>query len=118
MEPSQQHFVDPGAIVDCDDCEAGILLAFPQEVIDLNVGIAVVAVFHVSASAKESIRFIKKQDRATTFRRVENTAEILFCLADVLRDYGIQIDPAQVFSQAARQSLSRDKAPRPIFAGE
>lgn len=51
------------------------------------------AIFHVSAFAKKSIRLIKKQDRLTILRGVENTAEILLGLANVFRDYGAQIDP-------------------------
>ena len=118
MKPWQQSFVDPGAIAGGEDCEAGTFLASPQEVVDFNVGMAVVAIFHVSAFAKKSIRLIKKQDRMTILRRIENTAEILLGLANIFRDDGIQIDPVQVFPKVVGQSLSRDKMPRPIFAGE
>jgi hypothetical protein len=93
MKPSQQPFVDPDAIAGGEDCEAGIFLTSPQEIIDFNVGIAVVASFHVSAFAKKSIRLIKKQDRMIILCRIENTAEILFCLANIFGDYGTQIDP-------------------------
>ena len=93
MKSSQQPFVDPGAIAGGEDCEAGIFLASPQEIIDFNVGIAVVAIFHVSAFAKKSIRLIKKQDRMTILRRIENTAEILLRRANIFRDDGTQIDP-------------------------
>ena len=79
---------------------------------------AVVAIFHVSAFAKKSIRLIKKQDRMTILRRIENTAEILLGLANVFGDYSIQIDPVKVFPEGVCQSLSRDKTFRPIFAGE
>ena len=93
MKPSQQPFVDPGAIAGGEDCEAGIFLASPKEIIDFNVGIAVGTNFHVSAFAKKSICLIKKQDRMTILRRIENTAEILLGLANISRDDGIQIDP-------------------------
>ena len=93
MKSSQQPFVDPGAIAGGEDCEAGIFLASPQEIIDFNVGIAVVAIFHVSAFAKKSIRLIKKKDRMTILRRIENTAEILLRRANIFRDDGTQIDP-------------------------
>src|SRR4029453_17973804 len=93
MKPSQQPFVDPGAIAGGEDCEAGVFLASPQEIIGFNVGIAVVAIFHVNAFAKKSIRLIKKKDRMTILRRIENTAEILLGLANIFRDDGIQIDP-------------------------
>jgi len=92
MKPSQQSFVDPGAIAGGEDCEAGIFLAAQQEIIDFN-GIAVVAIFHVSAFAKKSIRLIKKKDRMTILRRIENTAEILLGLANVFLDNGVQVDP-------------------------
>jgi hypothetical protein len=93
MKSSQQPFVDPGAIAGGEDCEAGIFLASPQEIIDFNVGIAVGTNFHVSAFAKKSICLIKKQDRMTILRRIENTAKILLGLANISRDDGIQIDP-------------------------
>ena len=93
MKPSQQPFVDPVAIAGGEDCEVSIFLAFPQEIIDFTVGRAVVAIFHISAFAKECIRLIKKQDRMTILRRLENTAEILLGLANIFRDDGIQIDP-------------------------
>jgi len=92
MEPWQQPFVDSGAIAGGEDCEAGIFLASPQEIIDFNVGISVVAIFNVSAFAKKSIRLIKKQHGMTILRRTENTAEILLGLANIFRDDGTQID--------------------------
>jgi hypothetical protein len=93
MKPSQQRFVDPGAIASGEDCEAGTFLASPQQIIDFNVSIAVVSIFHVSAFAKKSIRLIKKQDRMTILRRIENTADIFLGRANIFRDDGIQIDP-------------------------
>jgi hypothetical protein len=93
MKASQQRFLDPGTIARGEDCEAGIFLASPQEIIDFNVGIAVVPIFHVSAFAKKSIRLIKKQDHMTILRPIENTADIFLGLANIFRDDGIQIDP-------------------------
>jgi hypothetical protein len=93
VKPSQQPFVDPGAIGGGENCEAGIFLASPQEIIDFNVAIAVVAIFHVSAFAKKSIRLIKKQHGMNILRRIENTAEILLGLANVFLDNGVQVDP-------------------------
>jgi hypothetical protein len=93
MKPSQQPFVDLGAIAGGEDCEAGIFLASPQEIIDFSAGTTVVAIFHVSAFAKKSIRLIKKQDRMTILRRIENTAEILLGLANIFRNDGVQIGP-------------------------
>ena len=93
MKPSQQPFVDPGTIAAGEDCEAGIFLASLQEIIDFNIGIAVVAIFHLSAFAKKSTRLIKKQDRTTILRRIEDAAEILLGLSNSFRDDGIQIDP-------------------------
>ena len=92
MKPSQKTFVDHGAIVRGEDCEPGMFLASSQETIDFNVGIAVVAIFHGSAFAKESIRVIKKQDRTINRRRIENTADIFLGLANIFRDHSIQID--------------------------
>ena len=114
MKPSPDPSVDVGVIVGCEDGDTRIFPSSSQEVIE--VCITIVTLFHVSAFAKKRVRFVKKQNDATAFCRAENTAEILFCLANVFRDYGIQIDPVQAFSEVARQSLSGDKALHPIFA--
>ena len=118
MKPSHQRFVDVCAIGDGEDRETAIFPGPPQHILDFNPGMAVVAVFHISAFAKKSIRFVEKQNHPILFRQIKDTAEILFCLANVIGDYAIQIDPVQVFFKVACQVLSGEKTPRPIFAGQ
>jgi hypothetical protein len=118
MKPSHQRFVDVGATGGSQDREAAIFLGPPQHILDFNAGMAVVAMFHISAFPKKSIRFVEKQSHPILFRQIKDTVEILFCLANVIGDYAIQIDPVQVLFKVACQGLNGEKAPRPIFAGQ
>jgi hypothetical protein len=93
MKSSPERFVDLDAIADGENRETGVFASSPQEIIEFNVCITVVAIFHISAFAKKSVRLVEKQDNMTTFRRVENAAEILLCFANVFGDYAIQINP-------------------------
>jgi len=93
MKLSPERLLDPGSIAGGEDRETRVFPSPPQEVIDFNVCITVVAIFHVSTFAKKSIRFVEKQDDATILRRIENTAEILLCLANIFGDHSPQIDP-------------------------
>ena len=67
MKPWHQRFVDVGAIGDGEDREAAIFPGSPQHILDFNAGMAVVAVFHISAFAKKSIRFVEKQNHPIIF---------------------------------------------------
>src|SRR5262249_5224013 len=52
----------------------------------------VVAVLHFAAFAEESVCLIEEQDGASVFSRVEQPAQVLLRLADVLIDDRRQID--------------------------
>lgn len=93
MKLSPDRFVDPGSIAGREDREPGIFSSPQQEIIDFNVGVAVVAVFHVRTFAKKSIRFVEEQDAVTILRRNEDTAKILLCLANIFGGDGLQVDP-------------------------
>jgi hypothetical protein len=92
MKLSPERLLDPGSIAGGEDRETCVFPSPPQEIIDFNVCITVVAICHGSTFAKKSIRFVEKHDDATILRRTENTAEILFCLANIFGDYSIQIE--------------------------
>ena len=115
MKPSHQRIVDVGAKGGSQDRKAAIFPGSPQHILDFK---AVVASFRISAFAKKSVRFVEKQNHPILFRQIKDMVEILFCLANVIGDYAIQIDPVQVFFKVACQGLNGEKAPRPIFAGQ
>src|SRR6266704_299284 len=67
MQPSPERVVDRTAIAGGEDREAGILLDFLQKIIDLDVGITVVAILHLSPLAKEGIPLRRKKRTAPLF---------------------------------------------------
>jgi len=118
MKPSQERLVDLSATAHSEDPEAGVFLDSLKEIIDLDVGVTVVAIVHIGAFAKERIRFVEKEDRTAAIRRSEDASQILLRLANIFRDNGAQIDAVQVFSQIASQSLGGEERAHPVFAGE
>ena len=118
MKPSQERVVDLSATAHSEDPEAGVFLDSLKEIIDLDVGVTVVAIVHIGAFAKERIRFVEKEDRTAAIRRSEDASQILLRLANIFRDNGAQIDAVQVFSQIASQSLGGEERAHPVFAGE
>src|SRR6266705_1306165 len=92
MKPSRERVVDLSASAGGDNREAGIFLNLLQEIIDLDVGITVVAIMHLGVFAKERLRFVEKEDRTAAIRRSEDASQILLRLANVFRDDGAQID--------------------------
>jgi hypothetical protein len=101
-----------------EDREAGVFLDSLEEIIDLNVGVTIVAIMHLGAFAKEGIGFVEKEDCTTSFRRIEDASQILLRLANIYRDDGAQIDALEIFSQIAGHSLRGDELTDPVFAGE
>lgn len=118
MKPARERVVDLGAFSGGEDRDAGVFLDFLEEIINLNVGVSVVAIMHLSALAKERIGFVEKEDSATLLRRIEDATQILLRLANVFRNDDAQIDAVQAFSQIAGQSLGGDERAGPVFAGE
>src|ERR1051325_2423401 len=53
-----------------------------QQVGDLNVGIAVMRIFHFRSLAKESIGFVKKQNSVAGLRGAEDAVQILLRFTD------------------------------------
>jgi len=61
--------------------EAGVFLDSLEEIVDLDVGVTVVAILHVGAFAKEDIRFVEKENRITVLRCVEDATQTLLRLS-------------------------------------
>src|SRR6266581_5616570 len=93
MKPSRERVVDLITSAGGEDRGAGVVLDSLQEIINLDVGVTVVAIMHIGAFAKEGIRFVEKEDRTTAIRRIEDAPQILLRLANIFRDDGAQIDP-------------------------
>ena len=82
------------------DGQAAIGLHPLQQVADLDVGVAVVAVLDLAPLAEEGVGLVEEEDRAAVLGRVEDPAQVLLGLADVLADHAGQVDPVQVQAQA------------------
>src|SRR4051794_13192740 len=95
-DPPRERLIQGIALVRGEDREAAVGLHALQEVADLDVGIAVVAVLDLGALAEERVRLVEEQDRAAALRRVEHPAEVLLRLPDVLRDDLAEVDPVEV----------------------
>jgi hypothetical protein len=118
IKPSRKRVVDLSSIAGGEDREASVFLDSLEEIIDLNVGVTIVAIMHLGAFAKEGISFVEKEDCTTSFRRIEDASQILLRLANIYRDDGAQIDALEIFSQIAGHSLRGDELTDPVFAGE
>ena len=68
------------------DGQAAVRLHALQQIADLDVGVAVVAVLDLAALAEQRIGLVEQQDRAAVLGGVEDAAQILLRLADVLAD--------------------------------
>ena len=68
------------------DRQAAVDLHPLQQVADLDVGVAVVAVLHLAALAEERVGLVEEQDRAAVLGGIEHPPQVLLGLADVLAD--------------------------------
>src|SRR5215467_3790504 len=58
-----------------------------QQVIDLDIGIAIMSILYLRAFAEKSVSFIEEQDCVAVFSLLENPAQVLFRLPNVLADH-------------------------------
>ena len=83
-----------------EDRQAAISLHALQQIVDLDVGVAVVAVLDFAALAEQRVGFVEEQDRAAVLGGVEQPAQVLLRLADVFADDGRQIDAVEIAAAA------------------
>src|SRR5204863_7707201 len=117
-EASQKGWIEGLPLVRREDREAAVGLHPLQEVADLDVRVAVVAVLHLAAPAEERIGLVEEQDRAALVGGVEEPAEVLLRLADVLADDGAEVDPVEVEPQLPREDLGGRGLPGAARSGE
>ena len=102
---AQKCLVERGLAVGGQDGEAAIGLHALQQVADLDVRVAVVAVFDLGALAEERVGFVEEQDGGALFGGVEDAAQILLGLADVLADDLAEVDAEEIEAQLVREHL-------------
>src|SRR5271165_777699 len=75
-------------------------------------------ILHLAALAKQGIGFVEEQDRATALGSVEDAAQVLLGLADVLAHYRAQVDAVKIEPQGGRQHLRRHGLAGAALTGE
>ena len=95
-----------------EDRQAAVRLHPLQQVVDLDVGVAVVAVLDLAALAEQRVGLVEEQDRAAVLGRVEDAAQVLLGLADVLAHHAGEVDPVEVEPQLARRAPRRPSSCR------
>ena len=117
-KPAQEGRIKRVLHVGCQNGQPAIRLHSLQKVADLDVGITIVAVFHLAPFAEERVGFVEKQDRATFLGGVEHAAQIFLRLADVLAHNRAEIDPEKIEPQFVRQNFRREGFTRAARPGE
>ena len=118
MEPRQERIAHAASTLRGKDRKTSGALDSFQKIVDLDVGVTVVAIIDLGAFAKKRVRFVEKKDCATRFCRIEDSTYILLRLADVFAHHVAQIDAVEVHPQPARQSLGGGERSRQAFASE
>ena len=101
------------------DRQAAVGLHPLQQVVDLDVGVAVVAVLDLAALAEQRVGLVEEQDRAAALSAASNSAaQVLLGLADVLADHGGQVDAVEVEPQLVGDDLGGHRLAGAARAGE
>ena len=79
-----------------------------KQVAHLDIGVAVVAVLDLAALAEERIGLVEEEHGAARLGRVEDGAQILLGLADVLRHDAREVDAVEI-----EREIVGDRLPRP-----
>ena len=80
-----------------------------KEVIDFDVGIAVVGALDFGALTKQGIRLIEEENRTAVLRILGDTTETLLRLADVFAHYTHQIDAIEGQFQTVSRNPRSDR---------
>src|SRR5580700_6376381 len=101
----QKRKVDIGLEVRGEDRKARILFHPLQKVTHFDVCVAIVAVFHFAALAKKRVGFVKEQYHAGTLGLIEDLAQILLGLTDILAYNRAESDAIEIHVQCAGDHL-------------
>ena len=96
VRPHHERLVHLLAQVGREDDDAVVLLDAPEEVVDLEVGVAVVRVADLVRLPEQRVGLVEEQDRVAACAGLEDLGEVLLGLADILRHHRRQVDPEQL----------------------
>ena len=111
-QPAQERLVEVLLAVGGEDREALEALHALEQVADLEVGVAVVRVLDLGALAEQRVGLVEEQDHVGRVGGVEQPAQVLLGLADVLVDDLRQVDAVQRQRQCLARSPRRPSSCR------
>ena len=114
-DAAQEGAVERALHVGGEDRQAAIGLDPLQQVGDLDVGVAVVAVLDLAALAEERVGLVEQQHRAAGLGGVEQALQVLLGLADVLADHASPDRRGRGRARARWRSLRRPASCRCRF---
>ncbi len=117
-QPAQERLVEGTTHVGRQHREPPVGLHPLEQVVDLDVGVAVVAVLHLTAAAEQRVRLVEEQQRTTLLGGVEQFAQVLLGFADVLAHHGRQVDAVQIQPELPCQHLRGHRLTGPARPGE
>ena len=117
-KPAQKGRIQSTLHIGGKNCQAAEGLHALQQIIDLDVSIAIVAVLHLAALAKERVCLIKEQNRPSILCGVKELFQVLLRLPDVLANHLREIDAIEVHLQLIGDYLGRHGLPRAALASK
>ena len=104
-QPPHESRIEILAAVGRQDGDAVEALDPLQQIVDLDIGEAVVRVLHLRAAAEQRVGLVEEQQRAAVLAGVEHVAQPLLGLADIFVDHAGQINAQEVEAERAGQHL-------------
>src|SRR5581483_938795 len=117
-QAAQERAIQSAFHVGGQNCEPAIRLHLLEQVVDFDIRVTVVAVFHLTAFAKERIGFVEEENRSPVLSGVKQTPQILLRLSDVLADHSREINAIQIQPQYVRDHFGGHGFTGTAFARE
>src|SRR6266545_942323 len=117
-EAAQERRVERVLEVRGEDREPAVGLHALEQIADLDVGVAVVAVLDLGTFAEQGVGLVEEEDGPAFLGGVEHLAQVLLGLADVLADHGREVDAEEVEPELAGEDLGGHGLAGAAGAGE
>ncbi len=98
--------------------DAPVILHALQEAIAFEIGVALMGIPDIGALAEERVGLLEEQEGPLLSRRIEQSPDILLCLAHVAAAHAAQIGVVEDQSGFVGQDLSRHGLARAAGPGE
>ena len=105
-QPPHEGGIERGLAVGRQNREPAKILHPLQQIVDLDIGVAVVAVLDLGALAEQRVGLVEEQDDAAALGGGEDAAQIALGLADIFADDAGEIDAVEIEPQTGCASTS------------